>query len=166
MGGRRKHIPEDVWKKIKKGNNSDCWEWTGVTSHNGYGEFCMDYEHYPAHRVVYWLTHPGSISLRNGNVDTDSLLVLHKCDNPPCCNPNHLFLGKPNDNLMDMMAKGRRHNFDGEKGQNSKLSNEDAKRIREATLFGARQKDLAQAYGVSASSIHYIVKGRTYRFVE
>lgn len=71
-----------------------CWEWAGAKTDNGYGA----YMRYRAHRY--------SFILFNGDI-TDGLLVLHKCDNPPCVNPSHLFLGTQSDNIKDCVSKGR-----------------------------------------------------------
>lgn len=78
--------------------SSGCWEWKGHRNQAGYGEFCVNGErHTRAHRFMWEAIH-GSIG---------SLHVLHKCDNPPCCNPDHLFLGTQQDNMKDRDLKGR-----------------------------------------------------------
>jgi hypothetical protein len=76
-----------------------CWLWTGTLSQQGYGRLVSNYREYPASRAaaIVWL-----------GFDPDSeLWVLHKCDNPPCFNPDHLWIGTPKENTRDMMAKGR-----------------------------------------------------------
>lgn len=80
-----------------------CWEWTGSRDRqSGYGKFRLLYSgrdpHLWAHRVAYLLTH--------GNLDAH-VKVCHHCDNPPCCRPDHLFVGSQRENLLDMLAKGR-----------------------------------------------------------
>lgn len=94
--------PAEFWALVVKGHPHRCWLWQSTThAHNGYGAFW-----YPpmrrtmcAHRIAWLLTH-GSIPGR--------LHVLHKCDNPICVNPRHLWLGTQLDNMRDMAAKGRR----------------------------------------------------------
>lgn len=79
-------------------NKDNCWEWVGYKK-NGYGYITFSGSHYFAHRISYFL---------NTKVDPFELKVLHKCDNPGCQNPNHLFLGTQADNIKDMDQKGRR----------------------------------------------------------
>lgn len=76
----------------------ECWPWTGAVTGKGYGKISLAYRHRNAHRVAFELWH-GPIP--------DGLLVCHRCDNRPCCNPAHLFVGTAKDNAEDMMAKGR-----------------------------------------------------------
>ena len=78
-----------------------CVEWTGHVDRKGYGRVSIEGRQVFAHRVAWELAH-GPIP--------DGLCVLHHCDNPPCCNPAHLFLGTIRDNNLDMSAKGRNHN--------------------------------------------------------
>jgi hypothetical protein len=84
------------WAKVSK--SPGCWEWTACKSPAGYGRFIVKDRSYPAHRIARWLATgewPGE------------LFTCHVCDNPGCCNPDHLFLGTPADNMRDMSRKGR-----------------------------------------------------------
>jgi hypothetical protein len=89
------------WEKVKKSDTNDCWEWQSTTNNKGYGTISIKGRSRLAHRFSYEI-HNGSIP--NG------LNVLHRCDNPLCCNPAHLFLGTQRDNIADMVAKGRNRN--------------------------------------------------------
>ena len=92
-----KTTEERFWEKVAK-LRSGCWEWTAACSSYGYGTFFFEGRNQPAHRVS-WVLHRGPIP--------DGLLVCHTCDNPPCVNPAHLFLGTHQDNAEDKVKKGR-----------------------------------------------------------
>jgi len=88
-----------ITQQIAPPNKEGCWEWQGAVSHStGYGRICWEGKYAGAHRVIWQLVY--------GNIPT-GLCVLHKCDNPPCVNPAHLFLGTPQDNARDRDSKGR-----------------------------------------------------------
>ncbi len=95
---------DKFWLRVQKGDSKDCWLWTTGTYKDGYGCFTFrgpqgkKYQ-MRAHRVSYSLTHPDK--------DISSLFICHKCDNPLCCNPSHLFAGTDLDNNLDKIAKGR-----------------------------------------------------------
>ena len=88
--------PERFWPKVRKGDG--CWEWTGQLNHRGYGQVGGHRHRKATHRTAWELTH--------GPVPP-GLFVLHHCDNPPCCRPDHLFVGTARDNVLDMYRKGR-----------------------------------------------------------
>lgn len=90
---------DKFWKKVDKGNKDECWRWAGGTkTPKGYGMLDVNYKKIYAHRVSYMI-HFGEIP--------EGLLVCHKCDNPGCVNPSHLWLGTHTDNLKDASVKGR-----------------------------------------------------------
>lgn len=97
---RRRPLTDRFWEKVAKSDG--CWLWTGSRQRNGYGFLFAGTRKEPhperAHRVS-WRIHFGEIP--------DGLWVLHKCDNPPCVNPEHLFLGTRTDNMRDCARKGR-----------------------------------------------------------
>jgi len=91
---------ERFWARVKKGKPDECWEWTASKNPKGYGWFRPGSKGCPfhAHRIAW--------RIANGPVPV-GLCVLHRCDNPPCCNPHHLFLGTQLDNVRDKVQKGR-----------------------------------------------------------
>lgn len=139
---------ERFFSYVKKSKN--CWNWTGAKGSFGYGIF-----HIPdtsrgsigSHRYS-WQIHYGKI--RNG------LFVLHKCDNPPCVNPEHLWLGTPKQNTADAIKKGRLAKW--EKHGNAKLTIKKVKKIRNLyipNIFGATR--LSKKFKVSKHTIQRII---------
>lgn len=123
----------------------------------GYGWFMLQTptrRPHLAHRVA-WTLSQGEIP--------DGLQVLHRCDNPPCVNPAHLFLGTQEENVADMGAKGRArgHSAPGESNPMAKLTWEQAEEIRRAYAAGeGSYKTIGQRYGVHAQTVCDIVRGR------
>lgn len=146
------------WDKVLKVENG-CWEWQAARDKDGYGKFGQNRKDLRAHRVAYKLM-----------VDEipDGVHVLHRCDNPPCCNPDHLFLGTNTDNMRDKMAKGRDNSWkvSGENNVDAKLTNYDILAIRlEYAMGGNTQRKIGAAYGVSQSAIYLIVNRKNWKHV-
>jgi len=98
--GRFDPLDDRFWGKIKK-QTSGCWEWKGNISSSGYGLLSYKGKNIGSH-ILSWILHNGEIE--------NNLWVLHKCDNRKCVNPKHLFLGTRQDNMDDMVRKGRQKN--------------------------------------------------------
>jgi hypothetical protein len=96
------------WSCVNKQSKNHCWEWTSYTGAGGYGHFYIDNKQLPAHRIS-WMIHNGDIPQTDTN--GNRICVCHKCDNPICVNPDHLFLGTDLDNIKDRDSKGRRTPF-------------------------------------------------------
>lgn len=131
-------------------NSSGCIEWQGTRSWQGYGRIQRDRKAVSAHRYAYERTH-GPIP--------EGLVVRHKCDNPPCVNPDHLETGTHRDNSDDCTIRGRRPL--GEDADPAKISNKDAFEIFE--LKGIEpQRLIAQRYGISREAVSRIHTGRAW----
>ncbi len=119
---------------------------------NGYGHFCYIGKTSSAHRAS-WLIHRGPIE--------PGLCVLHKCDNPGCVRPDHLFLGTNDDNVADRGAKNRTAR--GERHGSAKLTTENVAEIRAARAKNRSLPELAERFGVSKSLICQIAKGKVWK---
>lgn len=95
-----KDVKEKLFSMAENGKNG-CIVFTGLKSPKGYGKIRFQGKHYRAHRLSY--------ILENGEINSN-VLVCHKCDNPPCVNPDHLFIGTAKDNAIDRKNKGRGNN--------------------------------------------------------
>jgi len=140
---------ERFWSKAQLAPNNECFPWLGAKHQQGYGTFRYQGKSQYAHRVA-WILVNGSIPNR--------LHILHRCDNPGCVRPDHMFLGTNKDNIHDSMVKGRRKGVK-HPGRVCKLSFEQVKQIR-VDLQHTSQQQIADAYGVSASTISLIATGR------
>jgi hypothetical protein len=109
------------WSRVDIKSDAECWAWIGAKTKRGYGVYA------PLPGVLL-RTHRVAYALFNGQFD-ESLFVCHKCDNPICCNPSHLFLGTVKDNTADMDKKGRRANVSGEANGAAKLTIEQVRAI-------------------------------------
>lgn len=144
------------WAKVKKSDG--CWEWTAM-KRRGYGRIARDGKGsgmLTAHRLSWEFAH-GTIP--------EGILVLHKCDNPSCVRPDHLFLGTYGDNAADRVAKGREGDRSGEKNGRAKLTSEQVAEIRQLHAEGKSYRDLASAYGVNYSHVGHIVNGDNWAVV-
>lgn len=140
-----------------------CWDWQAYTFRTGYGALQVDGKPRSAHRVSYELFN-GPIPEGEGYHGT---CVCHRCDRPCCVNPSHLFLGTNDDNLRDMVEKGRQHRPRGEINGSAKLSQSDVEFIRWALPRWGRGGTyyFAKFFGVSQSVISRIKNGRTWKDV-
>lgn len=131
--------------------NSGCWLWLGHLNPYGYGRLGRNRIERQAHRLSF-LAHIGPIP--------DELKVLHKCDIPSCVNPDHLFLGTDEDNMQDMVTKGRNVNPSGEDHPMAKLNYKDIQKIRENKI--STISAIADHFGVSRRAIRFVKTGETW----
>jgi hypothetical protein len=131
-----------------------CWEWNAAADGLGYGRWWFRDAVRLSHRVAWEITH-GPIP--------DGLCVLHRCDNPKCVRPDHLFLGTQGDNIRDMHAKKRAKPARGELSSRAKLTSEQVRDIwARYTGKHGEQTKLAKEYGVSSHQISMIVGGKSW----
>lgn len=146
----------NFWHSVAISGEDECWLWRGAMSANGYGSFRTGRRVSDgAHRVAYALfnrTHP------------DGLHVCHKCDNPRCVNPRHLFLGTRSDNMQDKVRKGRARsgNQKGENNPRSKLTADQAEQVKQLITSGRTNTEIAKQFGVSHTLISAIRRGKAW----
>jgi HNH endonuclease len=168
------------WQKVKKGSDSECWEWLGAKSKEGYGRFKVKGKLLSPHRVA--------LCLSSSNLSSD-LYGCHHCDNPSCCNPNHLYWGTQSQNMKDCQNKGRNcketqtknlkkgektrgsaqfHSLVpqvGSKNKRAKLNEEQVAKIKSKLSQGYSSSSLAQEFNVSPQLINSISRGKLWKHV-
>ena len=142
---------ERFWSMVKRGGPDSCWEWQGHTIKDGYGAFHFQGKRIIASRFAWILTY-GEIP--------QGMCVLHKCDNPACVNPRHLFLGTQKDNMQDAVLKWRKS---GPHNGRTKLTWPQVDTIRLLFQMGWSGYRLAKFFGVNYKTIWQILKGKTWK---
>lgn len=145
----------EFWEHTDRDSNG-CWNWTGY-KHRGYGQIRVNKKQHFTHRYAYELTH-GPIP--------EGMVICHTCDNPACCNPDHLFLGTHADNAADRHAKGRSRSgaLRGELSASAKLTAAQVVAIRATYAQGTiSQAELARRYNVAVSTIYLIVHHKKWK---
>lgn len=140
---------EKILKRIKK-TDTGCWEWQGATIKRGYGKIREGHKFLLVHRVMY------------GDIPK-GMCVLHTCDNPPCCNPDHLFVGTRKDNALDAVSKGRNFVLYGVASPRAKLTPEIVRKIRSSK---EPVRVLAERYNVTPKAIYHVLRRETWKHVE
>jgi hypothetical protein len=152
-------IADRFWEKVDvSSDNDECWEWNAGRDGGGYGCFTIQNNasgriSTRSHRMAYELTY---------GVFPRELDVLHKCDNPPCCNPAHLFLGTDKDNSDDKVSKNRQAK--GEQMGQARLTTAQVQFIRSRYLSGGiSTRALAAEMGVGSTTVWQVVSNRTWK---
>jgi HNH endonuclease len=180
---RRTPIEERYWAKVDRSGGADaCWPWTGNRDKDGYAGWFWDGTYLPNGRGRYIRAARWAYTYFIGPIAAGNW-VLHHCDNPPCMNPSHWFLGTAADNSADRDAKGRGGGWKtagtangayihrermlrGEASPVSKLTEQQVQEIRARyAMGGVRQKDLAAEYGVVQALVSAIVRRKLWRHI-
>ncbi len=141
---------ERFWARVDIGpGENDCWYWRGATTAARYGILSINRQLVRAHRVSYLLA--------NGSISADRY-CLHRCDEPCCVNPKHLWIGTARDNARDMTEKRR--------GSNKKLNADIVRAIRHDHAAGVSFRELAMRHSVSPSTIFAVTSRRTWCHVQ
>jgi hypothetical protein len=141
------------WARVSKGGPDECWPWLGTRVSDGYGNFCINGKAAGTHRVAF--------AFANGREPAND--VCHSCDNPPCCNPAHLWEGDARANLRDMVAKGPFRSPSGADSPNAKLTPGEVAIIRSSL---EKPRVLAERYGVSYNAIRRVRMGISWRSLD
>ncbi len=148
---------ERFWSYVDIRSADDCWEWQGARSARGYGIFSAygaTQRTYRAHRVASAIAHG----------DTHKI-ILHKCNNPSCCNPKHLSPGTLSENTQQAIREGRWNPPRGERNGNAKLTANDVCTIRRLRDRGIPCKELAVRFGVSAKHISRVSSSKRWSHI-
>lgn len=154
----------EFWNRVNKDGSipvhclelGQCWEWTGSHDKDGYGQFSYTTGKQRATRIM-WVFIYGEIP--------DGLFVLHKCDNPKCVRPDHLWLGTNIDNMRDRSQKGRQCR--GEKQRNAKLTETQIIDIRRRYAVGNVSYNVLSAeYHINKTTISQIILRKTWKHLK
>jgi hypothetical protein len=161
---------ERFWASVQKGADNECWLWAAGRTGRGYGAFYIDGKQMPAHRF--------SMMIKANHPLPDGWFVLHSCDNPPCVNPRHLRLGTQKENVADAIERNRHKNpppvpserpyehcARGTQIHTAKLNEWAVRDLLKERLTGRNFTDLGQEFGLDATTVADICKGKGWSHV-
>ena len=145
-------LEERFWEKVDKKSKKECWRWKGFLPSNGYGRLRVGKRHKMATAVSWYIEHGA----------WPTLYMCHKCDNPLCVNPNHLFEGTPLDNAQDKVLKGR-----APRGSNSSSAKTDENTVLnlKKDLYTLTPRQVADKYNINYWSVIKIKNNKQWKHV-
>lgn len=151
-----KRLGRLIARRTEYREDTGCWVWTGARKNYGYGVLSVAGRYWRVHRLVAMIV--------LGLTEESGLAALHRCDNPPCVNPDHLFLGTRADNNRDRDEKGRGRCVSGPLHPNAKLTREIAAAIRHRVVVGGEhQRAVASEFRVAQSTVGRIARRVAWR---
>jgi len=145
------------WSFVDERGPDDCWEWQGHHIRKGYGQYTVrEPLQMLAHRVAWELHHKQEVP--------EGMCVCHTCDNPPCVNPAHLYLGTHTDNMRDRAERGR--SAKGSQNGNAKLTEDQVREIRQLRQAGWKYRQLAVRFGITPTTACQITHRTHWRHIE
>lgn len=146
---------ERFWSKVDVRNTSKCWPWRAYKDKDGYGMFLLEGKSERSHRIALFL--------RTGNFPK---YACHKCDNPTCCNPDHIYDGSHAENMRDAKERKRFMPTRGSKHYSTSLTDAKVKAIREEYSKGdSNMLEVAKMFGCSQSAVQRVVSRTTWKDV-
>ncbi len=153
----KKFDEKRLWSKVNILSDNKCWEWQGAKTTAGYGVIRIDYEANYTHRLAWSLKNKGEIPKKG--------VICHRCDNPACCNPSHLFLGTQADTVRDAASKNRMPK--GEKHFNTNITTDIVRQIRYLGEYTTMtKKKISERFGISRQAVTDILYKRTWGHVD
>lgn len=152
----RPTVEERFWAKVQKQASTSCWEWTAARKPSGHGIFVG-----PQGKVVSASSF--SLELHLGYRVPAGMECCHRCDNPPCVNPRHLYFGTRQSNVDDAWARGRMPV--GSERSAAKIDETQVLEIRNRYADGAGARELAEEFGIAISTLRLTVLGRKWKHV-
>jgi hypothetical protein len=153
---QREPLAVKLMRYVQVGNENECWPFVGTTDAKGYGMVQYDGSMRGAHRASY-IVHKGQIP--------EGMLIMHSCDNPPCCNPKHLSLGTKKSNYDDMINKGRSKKLSGENHPHSKWTVAQILEMRSLKDKGYSTRQICEIYKMSFANANKIFNRKLWKHI-
>jgi hypothetical protein len=161
----KRPLEERFWEKVDKCGptgpyvDTPCWTWTAARNRRGYGQIGVRASRPAAAHRVSW-------ELANGPISDSSLGVLHRCNNTSCVNPDHLYLGTPQQNADDRIKAARNIAPKGQEHANALLSDDAVIQILDLRLQGLTYAEIGRRFGITATSANDVCANRSWRHVD